>query len=235
MTSSTDSETPEEQKRKLRGIGDQAQTRFSETHDARERAFRLSREVIRNSANSIRATHRGEFDQARELVATAGRMVKEIEDRLDGHPAVYYAGFVEDGQKEYVEASATLAFAESSVLPTPEELEVGYAPYLNGLAESVGELRRFILDGLRRDDFSRCEELMELMDEVYSVLVSMDFPEAVTRGLRRTTDMVRGVLERTRGDLTLALRQRRLEQTLARFESGRSGTLPLGGERETAP
>ncbi len=220
MTSNTHSETSEEQKRQLRAIGNKAQAGFSEKHDAREQAFRLSREVIRSSANSIRATHRSEFDKAKELVASARQMVKEIEGTLEGHPSVYYAGFVEDGQKEYVEALATLAFTEGSPLPTPDELGVGYAPYLNGLAESAGELRRFMLDSLRRDDFSRCEELMELMDEIYSVLVSMDFPEGVTRGLRRTTDMVRGGLERTRSDLTLALRQRRLEQTLARMEGG---------------
>ena len=100
-------------------------------------------------------------------------------------------------------------------LARPDDLGVGPAPYLNGLAEAVGELRRFILDLLRKSDFSRCEELLEIMDEVYTILVSMDFPDAVTKGLRRSTDMARGVLERTRGDLTFALRQRRLEEKLA--------------------
>ena len=213
-------ETPDEQKLRVRRIGDAAQASFSETHGVRERALRLSREVIRTSANSIRATHRGEFDQARELLDKAAGLVREMDGSLRDHPAVYYAGFVEDGQKEYAEATATLAFAQGTSLPGPEELNVGPAPYMNGLAEAVGELRRFILDSLRRDDFSRCEELLELMDEVYAVLMSMDFPEAVTRGLRRTTDMVRGVLERTRGDLTLALRQRRLEQRLGSFHEG---------------
>lgn len=208
-------ETRDEHIRKIRQIGDSAQQAFAERHEAREQAFRRSREVIRSSANSIRATHRGELDQARQLIESAGELVREMDDVLVGHPAVYYAGFVEDAQKEYVEASATLAFASNTRLPGLDELGVGPAPYLNGLAEAVGELRRFILDGLRRDDVSRSEELLDLMDEVYSLLVSMDFPEAVTRGLRRSTDMVRGVLERTRGDLTVALRQRRLEQRLA--------------------
>ena len=212
--------TSEEQSVRLRQIGDVAQAGFAAAHDARESAYKMSRDVVRSSANSIRAAHRGEFDQARELLAKAGALVGEMGRALEGHPAVYYAGFVEDAQKEYVEANATLAFAEGTRLAGPEELEVGLAPYLNGLAEAVGELRRFILDSLRRDDFSRCEELLDLMDEVYTILVSMDFPEAVTRGLRRNTDMVRGVLERTRGDLTLALRQRRLEQRLAALSDG---------------
>ena len=217
MSSFSSSETPEEQKQSLSLLGDWAQADFAGRHDAREGALRLSRDVIRSSANSIRATHRGEFDQARELLTTVAGLVQEIERVLEGHAWVYYAGFVEDAQKEYVEARATLAFAEGTRLVGPEELGVGPAPYLNGLAEAAGELRRLILDDLRRDDFSRCEHLLELMDEVYSILVSMDFPEAVTRGLRRNTDMVRGVLERTRADLTVALRQRRLEQRLATF------------------
>ena len=211
-------QTAEDQKVALRLAAGWAQQSFTETHRARENALRRSREVIRHSANSIRATHRSEFEQARQLMGTASDLLDEIAAGLQGHPAVHYAGFVEDAQKEFVEANATLAFAEGTRLAGPEELKVGAASYLNGLGESVGELRRFILDSLRRDDFSRCEQLLELMDEVYSILVTIDFPEAVTRGLRRSTDMVRGALERTRGDLTVALRQRRLEQQLAAFQ-----------------
>ena len=212
-----DMATPEKLKRDLRQIADRADSAFAETHAAREKALRLSRDIIRTSANSIRATHRGEYDQARRLLNDAAGLIAQIEAELTPRSSVYYAGFVEDAQKEYVEATATLAFTKGTRLPGPDELNVGPAPYLNGLAETVGELRRFVLDLLRRDDVSRCEELLELMDEVYSVLVTMDYPEAVTRGLRRNTDMARGVLERTRGDLTVALRQRSLEQRLAAF------------------
>ena len=210
----------EDQKERLRLASELANARFTETHEARERALRLSREIIRNSANSIRATHRGELDRARELLGKVAGLVRQMDRELGPHPAVYFAGYVEDAQKEYVEATATLAFVEGTRLAGPDDLNVGPAPYMNGLAESVGELRRFILDSLRRDDFSRCEDLLYLMDEVYTILVSMDFPEAVTRGLRRSTDMVRGVLERTRGDLTLALRQRRLERKLDTLHDG---------------
>ena len=207
----------------LKAISEAAQSRFSSTHDAREKGLRLSREVIRNSANSIRATHRGEFGQARDLRDKVSGLVQEMENALGAFPSVYYAGFVEDAHKEYVEASATLAFAEGAALPGLDVLKVGPAPYMNGLAEAAGELRRMILDHLRRDDLSRCEGLLEVMDEIYAVLVSVDFPEAITRGLRRNTDMVRGVLERTRGDLTVALRQRRLEERLAVLQQSLAG------------
>ncbi len=203
----------------LNNLESEVRSAFSQKQAAREAALPLSRKIIQHSANSIRATHRGEFDVARKLLSGARGLLKEAEQALQGHPNIYFAGFLEDAQKEYAEASATLAFAEGSPLPGPQELSVGYAPYLNGLGEAVGELRRYILDSLRHDDTSRCEDLLTVMDDVYSLLVTIDFPDAITRGLRRTTDMVRGVLERTRGDLTLALRQRSLEQKLTAFET----------------
>jgi translin len=201
----------------VRAAGELARQRMSETHSARETALTTSRQIIRLSANSIRAAHRNEFADASRLIAEARQMVEELKDVRAGHPEVFFGGFVEDSLKEYVEASATLAFTQGSPLPTMEELGIGAAAYMNGMAEAIGELRRFVLDILRRDDVSRCENLLGIMDEVYAVLVTLDFPDAVTRGLRRNTDVMRGVIERTRGDLTVALRQRSLEDQLARL------------------
>lgn len=197
--------------------GQQASEAMGYTHTAREQALRNSRQVIRLSANSIRATHRGELDVARSLIDETCELLEGLTDLRREHPEVFYGGFVEDSLKEYVESCATLAFVEGTDLPTMEKLGVGAAAYMNGLAESIGELRRYVLDMLRRDDFSRSEVLLEMMDEVYSVLVTLDYPDAVTRGLRRTTDVMRGVIERTRGDLAIAIRQRGLEEQLARF------------------
>ena len=199
-------------------IGTDADAALSEKQAAREAALPLSRRIIQRSANSIRATHRGESSEATRLLREAGSLLQEAEDALTGHPDVYFAGFIEDAQKEYAEASAFLALVEGAPLPGPKDLGIGHAPYLNGLGEAAGELRRYILDSLRRDDLSRCDDILSFMDEIYSLLVAIDYPEALTRGLRRTTDMVRGVLERTRGDLTMALRQRSLEQKLSTIE-----------------
>ncbi|MDP6421274.1 MAG: haloacid dehalogenase [SAR202 cluster bacterium] len=201
----------------VRAAGELASQKMSETHSAREAALGASRQIIRLSANSIRAAHRNEFADASRLIAEARQMVEELKGVRADHPEVFFGGFVEDSLKEYVEASATLAFTQGSPLPTMQELGIGAAAYMNGLAEAIGELRRFVLDILRRDDVSRCENLLEIMDEVYAVLVTLDFPDAVTRGLRRNTDVMRGVIERTRGDLTVALRQRSLEDQLARL------------------
>ena len=210
----------------VRTAGEHADRMLSGTHGARERALTQSRQIVRLSANSIRATHRGDFEEAHRLIANATELRSKLEIERHEHPSVYFGGYVEDALKEYVEAHATLAFAEGSSLPSMLDLDVSAAVYMNGLAESVGELRRLVLDLLRGDEFSRCESFLEIMDEVYSVLVTLDYPDGVTRGLRRITDVMRGVIERTRGDITVALRQRRLEGQLAdlnrKLDSSRS-------------
>ena len=145
-------------------VGDQAQDSLSKKQAAREVALPLSRKIIQSSANSIRYSHRGEFKEARRLVNEANKMLQEIYKQLDSHKEIFFAGFLQDAQKEYVEATVFLAFAEGNKLPQPNDLGVDLPPYLNGLGESVGELRRYILDALRRDELSRCAELLGIMD-----------------------------------------------------------------------
>lgn len=202
----------------LSNIAGVAQETFSKTHTAREKALPLTRNIIRLCADAIRATHRKHFDKAHELLVQVRSHLDETRNSLANHQDIYHTGYVSDAQKEYAEASATLAFISQAPLPDHEELGVEMAPYLNGLAEAASELRRAILDSLRRNDIDPCNDWMATMDDVYSLLVTIDFPDAVTSGLRRTTDQLRGVLERTRGDLTMALRQHSLEQRLADYQ-----------------
>ena len=193
-------------------------------NQAREQALPASREVIRFSANAIRAVHRGEFEEARQLLDRAAKRLKDTEPIRKETPEIYFAGFMTDARKEYTEAHVTLAVLSGQKLPKPEDLGVEPSTYLNGMAEVIGEVRRYILDSLRRDSFDGCQEFMDVMDEIYSILVTVDFPEAVTGGLRHSTDQMRGVLERTRGDLTMALRQHKLEAQLAQWERRQSGS-----------
>lgn len=204
----------------LASLASEAKAALERTHAAREVAFPLTRVVVQSCAAAIRAAHRHEYDQSRRLLREAEARLAEVRDALNGHPEIYFAGYVSDAQKEYAEANATLAFLSRTPLESPQALGIEPAPYLNGLAEAASELRRTILDALRRDEIEPCEGWMDSMDEVYGLLVTIDLPEAVTGGLRRTTDQLRGVLERTRGDLTMALRQRSLEQKLADFKQG---------------
>jgi len=200
----------------LDSIANRIRQTFSSRDAARERVLPLCRETIRHCGNAIRAIHRHEFDQAEELLKSARSLLTEVEPAISN-----YAGFVRDAQKEFAEASITLAMVRGENLPDPDELGVDAAVYLNGMGEAVGELRRYLLDSMRRGDISRGEELLSAMDEIYSVLVTMDFPDAITGGLRRTTDMVRGVLEKTRSDLTLAMGQKEVTDKLADFSKGK--------------
>jgi translin len=183
-------------------------------YEARERALPKSRTAIRHCANSVRATHRHEFQAAEELIAQAAALIAEMADDLRDHQDIYYAGFVQDAQKEYAEAVAFAALARRRSPPTADELGIGAAPYLNGLGEAVGELRRYILDQLRRGHLEDCETFLGFMDDIYALLITVDYPDAITGGLRRTTDAARGILEKTRGDLTAAMTQAQLQRSM---------------------
>lgn len=181
---------------------------------ARDRALTNARQVTRHSAQAIRAIHRNEHDPAYEQLNQARDLVRVMQDELRAFPELYYAGYTQDAIKEFVEASVTSALIENSPLPHPEELKVEYATYLNGLAEAVGELRRRCLDILRQGYSNEAERLLSCMDDIYATLVTMDYPDAVTNGLRRQTDLIRGIVERTRGDMTISLREQHLEQVM---------------------
>ncbi len=202
----------------LEGIADQIRLSFSARDTAREKVLPLCREVIRHCSKSIRAVHRQEFDQAKELLQSARSLLDAAQQAAADFNELGRASFIKDAQKEFAEGSITLALVTRKPLPAPDELGVDYPAYLNGLGEVVGELRRYLLDSMRKGDLSQGEELLSAMDDIYSTLVTMDFPDAITGGLRRTTDMVRGVLERTRSDLTLVIRQKELETKLEKFE-----------------
>jgi translin len=183
-------------------------------HAARERALPKSRATIRACANSIRATHRQEFAVAAKLLEQARNLLDEMAEDLRDHQDIFFAGFVHDAQKEYAEAATFAALAQNRPLPLARELAIDWAPYLNGLGETVGELRRYILDQLRQGHYDTCEALLRHMDDIYALLITIDYPDAITGGLRRTTDSARGILEKTRGDLTIAVGQAQLQRAM---------------------
>ncbi len=202
----------------LDSVAKQVRLSLSAKDAAREKTLPLCREIIRHCSQAIRAVHRQEFDQAKELLQSARNLLGDVKQVIAECDELGYTGFVRDAQKEFAEGSILLALVTGKPLPDPGELGIDSAAYLNGLGEAVGELRRYLLDSMRKGDLSRGEELLSAMDDIYNVLVTIDFPDAITGGLRRTTDMVRGVLERTRSDLTLVIRQKELENRLEKLE-----------------
>jgi len=204
---------------KLETIVEEIRTEFEAKSAVRDAALQRSRALIRHCANAIRAAHRGDFAEAQDLLATAGEAARELVTDLGSYPDLYHAGYTQDALKEYVEARSVYAFIVSGDLPTPAELEVESAAYLKGLAEAASEMRRHTLNLMRQNRLQRAEEILGTMDEVYGQLMTIDFPDAITGGLRRTSDMLRGVVQRTRGDLTTAFRQEMMRQALRDFEA----------------
>ncbi|MDP2663204.1 MAG: haloacid dehalogenase [Dehalococcoidia bacterium] len=201
----------------LEDVNNRIHSQLTRWYEARGKAYYHSREIIRRSANAIRSAHRREFDAAGVLLEEARGMLEETHRSIRS-VGVGSLAFVGDAEKEYVEACATLALVQGLPFPDPDDLKVSYTAYLKGLGETVGELRRHLLDRLRAGEIAECERLLDVMSDIYDCLVVMDFPDSLTEGLRRTTDMARGILEKTRGDLTMSLRQQSLEKRLADLE-----------------
>jgi translin len=200
----------------LDGLARDLHARFEAKTAARETAIPAARRSIRSSANAIRAVHRGEFELAQELIAASWDALGEGLRGVEGFPEVRYAGYLLDAEKEYAEANLTFALVTGGDLPPPAALDVGEAPYLNGLAEAIGEGRRHVLDLLRIGEIGRAERVLGTLEDMYGLLVTMDYPDAITMNLRRSTDVARSLIEKTRGDLSVAFVQRDLRDALDR-------------------
>jgi translin len=196
----------------ISAAGDAALEILEIKNQARETTLLAARRAIRSCGTAIRAIHRHEFREARELIAVAAAYLAEADAALDGHPDVRSGGFIHDAKKEFAEANLTSAFVADNAIPSAAELGVEVQAYLNGMAEAASELRRQVLDRLRRDENDEAERLLGVMDSVYGMLITIDYPDALTGGLRRSTDALRAVLERTRGDVTTALVVARMQR-----------------------
>jgi len=202
----------------LDAIAEKIRAELTAKNAARDATLARSRELIRFCSLAIRATHREEFAEAEQMLATTRTAAEQMKAEIVSYPDLHYTGYTQDALKEVAEAHITFAVVNNRLLPTPEELGVDTAAYLNGLCEAASELRRRTLDIIRHGRTAEGERLLAAMDDIYNVLVTMDFPDAITGGLRRSTDALRAVLERTRGDLTNSLQQEKLLRELQAFE-----------------
>ncbi|MEJ2600030.1 MAG: haloacid dehalogenase [Anaerolineales bacterium] len=203
---------------RLDEIADHIHQSFEARNNARDKALAQTRSLTRFCAHAIRAIHRDERQLSQKNLASAQQLVNALRHGLADYPELYYAGYTQDALKEYAEAKIVYALLTDADLPSPDELGLEHATFLQGLAEAAGELRRRCLDILRNGHSQEAERLLGYMDDIYAILVTMDYPDAITRGLRRLTDIVRGVTERTRGDMTISLRQEQLEKSLQRMQ-----------------
>lgn len=207
----------------LEDIADHIRKEFDALTATRDQALAHARTLTRHCAHAIRAMHREERGKANQELSAARELANTLRSELLDFPSLYFAGYAQDALKEYAEANLLIAMLDNGRIPSPEDLGLEVSTYLNGLAETVGELRRRCLDILRGGHSSEAERLLQYMDEIFAVLVTIDYPDAVTRGLRRQTDICRSIIERTRGDITLSLRQERLEKTIREAREAMNG------------
>jgi translin len=223
---------------KLETIAEQIRRNFDARTAARDQALARARQLTRACSLAIRAVHRDDTETMQAQLQEARQLADELRDSLSTHPDLYYAGYTQDALKEFVEATIACALIRNEPLQAPEELVVEPATYLKGLAEVVGELRRRTLDILRHGYSEEAERLLGYMDEIYSIMVTMDYPDAITNGLRRQTDLARGIIEKTRGDVTFSLRGGHLEQSIgeliARLNSNQDKGQERGGDNSTS-
>ena len=203
----------------LSSISERLHTELDAKTAAREEGLHTSRAAIRACGKAIRAMHRYEFEPASVLLDEAQQNIDAARSGLKDHPDMLHAGFVHDAEKEVAEARITFALVQGRAMPTPDEVGVTSTAYLKGMAEAIGELRRHLLDLMRHGELRRCEELLAAMDDMYYVLVSMDYPDGITYGLRRLTDVARSIIERTRGDFTVSTIQSTLKKALEEHAS----------------
>lgn len=208
---------------KLEKIADHIRQKFDLRTAKRDQALAQARQLTRACSLAIRAVHRDDKETMEMQLSEARTLADKLHHELAGHPDLFFAGYTQDALKEFVEANVTCALIQSQPLQTPEELNVEEATYLNGLAEVVGELRRRTLDILRHGYSQEAERLLGYMDEIYSVLVTIDYPDAITNGLRRQTDLARGIIEKTRGDVTFSLRGEHLTQAIRKLSGQMNG------------
>jgi translin len=198
----------------LFGLLEPVRTELDAAHRAREAGLAACRRTIRACGRAIRAIHRLQPDDAAALTDEARLALREAQDAMKDHPAIFFAGFLHDAEKEYAEAVLCAAMVSGQPLPACAEVGVQAPAWLNGMAEAASELRRHLLDRMREGDLDRAEQLMREMEDVYDVLVTIDFPDAMVGGLRRTVDSLRAVLERTRSDVTMTSIQMGLRTAL---------------------
>jgi len=208
---------------KLESIANQIREKFDTLTSLRDQALSDARKLTRACSLAIRAVHRNEQEVMQGHLNEARILADKLRVELTEYPDLFYAGYTQDALKEFVEASVTCALIRNQPLQTPDELRVGEATFLNGMAEVVGELRRRIMDILRSGYSEEAERLLGYMDEIYSVLVTMDYPDAITNGLRRQTDLARGIIEKTRGDITFSLRGEHLTRAIRQLSAQLNG------------
>ncbi len=203
-------------------ISSRIKDKLEEKDKVRENTIIISRNIVRNCRSAMYNLHRNKMDEAKSLIMDTSEMLEKTHFLRNDHPDIYYSGFLEHAQQEFTECMIVYSILsnkkENLLIPGPDELCVSEIAYLNGLGDVSGELRRHILDLIRAGTPEKGEVHLQLMEKIANCLMMFDYPDAMTHGLRHKTDITRSIIEKTRGDLTNAMRQQKLEKAMKDFE-----------------
>jgi len=188
-------------------IADRIQSRLDEKDTVREIAIKSSRAIIRISGSVIHSIHKKE--DVRRMMGEAMDEAQRLRGLLEEHPEIWNSGLVEDAMQELSEAAIIMSIADDAPLPDPEELGVPMTAYLLGLADAIGELRRFTLESLRQGNTETATVFLEMMEDMFKVIMRFDYPDALV-SIRRKQDIARSLLEKTRGELAVAVSSKML-------------------------
>jgi translin len=183
-----------------------------ETHESMRKATSLSKQAILLS-------HQKKYVEAENLIGSAKEKISSLQALANEYPEIVYGGGMFGAAlQEYSEALIFLTLIKESRFVTPAEINVPSVDYVLGLADVIGEYRRLALDNLREGEVKKGEECLEIMDQVFIQLLALDEAYMLVPGLRHKSDIARRIIEATRGDVTLEIRRKSLEDYLKRFQ-----------------
>jgi len=180
----------------------------------REEVLQKTRLIVRKAAETIKAVHREEWDNAEKNIAEMRTALKSVGEQVKQHETLAKRNYVEISEQEFAEAAILYSLLHESQIKTPSDLQIPDLSWLLGLADVAGELRRHCLDAIRNGNMAVAEHMLELMEEIYQNLFSLDYPKGLLGGLREKTDAVRKMLQATRGELAIATHMARLNENL---------------------
>ena len=200
---------------KLEEIANKIEDYLGEKNQVREVALRKAREIIKKSSGIIQTIHKCK-ESERDIITLKKNGI-ELKNMVQSHLDLYYSGFVENAYMEMCEAVILYSIIKNQPLPTIEELEVTSSSYLLGIGDVIGELRRIVLDSLRKGEIEKASNYLDIMEDLYLILMRFNYPNAIVN-IRRKQDIARGLLEKTRGEVAFAFRGKSLEEKIAKLE-----------------
>jgi len=187
--------------------------KLNEKDDLREETLKNCREIIRNSRKGIKNIHENKIEEAEEYIGEAEKILEETKKKIENHPDILTAGYMENAMQEVAEAEIFMAIMKNKDIPSPEEIGVSYTSYLMGMADVVGELRRRGVYLMKNGSIGEVEEILSIMEEICDRIGEFDYPSGLLP-IKRKQDVIKKVLEKMRGEVAIFKKTKELESKM---------------------